>query len=296
MNWYYSENNEQRGPIPENEFDFLVRAGKITPDTMVWREGMTDWQPWREVRPEEPAGPVPPPIGGATQPFENAGTASERNGPAWEHRDSLGVIEGAVETVKAVLQQPSATFSRMKREGGLGNPLGYALLLGSVGSYIACVYNLVLRHFGIGSSNFGNIKPSEFERLLMTNEGLAYALIGALFFVPIFIVLGSFLNSAITHLCLLMLGGAKQPFETTYRVICYSLGSTAILQVIPFCGGAICGVWNLVCICIGLARAHEISTGKAVAAVLLPIIVCCGALVALFLVFFGTLAAFAAHH
>jgi hypothetical protein len=28
--------------------------------------------------------------------------------------------------------------------------------------------------------------------------------------------------------------------------------------------------------CIGLARAHETDTGKAVMAVLLPIIVCCG--------------------
>ena len=35
-------------------------------------------------------------------------------------------------------------------------------------------------------------------------------------------------------------------------------------------------VWNIVLECIGLARAHETDTGKAVMAVLLPIIVCCG--------------------
>jgi len=46
--------------------------------------------------------------------------------------------------------------------------------------------------------------------------------------------------------------------------------------MIPFCGGMIAGVWNIVLEIIGLARAHETDTGKAVLAVLLPIIVCCG--------------------
>jgi len=37
-------------------------------------------------------------------------------------------------------------------------------------------------------------------------------------------------------------------------------------------------VWAIVCYCIGLARAHETDTGRAVLAVLLPLIVCCGGL------------------
>lgn len=295
MNWYYSENNGQRGPLNENEFEFLVRAGKITPDTMVWRKGMADWQPWREVRPEEPSGQIPPPVEtGALQTPGGTGDASERNGPPWEHRGSLGVIEGAVETVKAVLEQPSGTFAGMKRAGGLSDPLCYALLVGGVGSYVGCIYNVAIRHFGIGAGSLGNINNNEVEQLLRTNAGMAYALIAALFLVPVGIVLGTFINSAIMHLCLILLGGAKQPFETTYRVVCYSLGSTAILQVIPVCGGLICGVWNLVTTCIGLARAHEIPTGKAVAAVLLPLILCCGLLVALVPFFLGFYAASAA--
>jgi hypothetical protein len=36
------------------------------------------------------------------------------------------------------------------------------------------------------------------------------------------------------------------------------------------------GVWAIVCYCIGLARAHETDTGRAVLAVFLPLIVCCG--------------------
>jgi hypothetical protein len=82
--------------------------------------------------------------------------------------------------------------------------------------------------------------------------------------------------SGVLHLCLMIVGGARKPFETTFRVVCFSSGSTYPLSMIPICGGFIAAVWNIVLECIGLARAHEIDTGKAVMAVLLPVIVCCG--------------------
>ena len=53
------------------------------------------------------------------------------------------------------------------------------------------------------------------------------------------------------------------------------------MSMIPICGGFIAAVWNIVLECVGLGRAHEIDTGKAVLAVLLPIIVCCGGIVLL---------------
>ena len=49
--------------------------------------------------------------------------------------------------------------------------------------------------------------------------------------------------------------------------------------MVPICGGFAAGVWNIVLECIGLARAHETDTGKAVTAVLLPVIVCCGGII-----------------
>ena len=74
----------------------------------------------------------------------------------------------------------------------------------------------------------------------------------------------------------MIVGGANQPFETTFRVFAFTQGSTGPLQIIPLCGGLIAGVWAIVCYCIGLARAHETDTGRAVLAVFLPLIVCCG--------------------
>lgn len=49
MPWYYAEANERRGPVDDEAFDGLVRTGTIKPDTLVWREGMPNWVPHREV-------------------------------------------------------------------------------------------------------------------------------------------------------------------------------------------------------------------------------------------------------
>jgi hypothetical protein len=91
----------------------------------------------------------------------------------------------------------------------------------------------------------------------------------------------------------MIVGGANKPFEATFRVLAFSQGSTGPLQMIPVCGGLIAFVWWLVCDCIGLARAHETSTGRAVIAVLLPLIVCCGGFL---LLMFGAFGAWSTSH
>jgi uncharacterized RDD family membrane protein YckC len=49
MSWYYAESNERRGPIDDGTFQSLVAAGKVTPETLVWSEGMADWMPYGQV-------------------------------------------------------------------------------------------------------------------------------------------------------------------------------------------------------------------------------------------------------
>ncbi len=57
MNWYYAEADQQRGPVTQEDFENLVRVGTVRQDTLVWREGMANWQPYREVAsvPGQPA-------------------------------------------------------------------------------------------------------------------------------------------------------------------------------------------------------------------------------------------------
>jgi len=61
MNWHYAADGKPLGPFTEEHFQNLVHSGVITPDTLVWREGMTAWQRYSEACP--PQGAVAPPPG-----------------------------------------------------------------------------------------------------------------------------------------------------------------------------------------------------------------------------------------
>jgi uncharacterized RDD family membrane protein YckC len=45
MDWFYSENGERRGPIPEAMLLELTQGGKLSAETLVWRDGWADWRP-----------------------------------------------------------------------------------------------------------------------------------------------------------------------------------------------------------------------------------------------------------
>jgi hypothetical protein len=49
MNWYYLVDSEQQGPIEDSEFARLVKSGTITEATLLWREGLSEWKPYREL-------------------------------------------------------------------------------------------------------------------------------------------------------------------------------------------------------------------------------------------------------
>jgi uncharacterized RDD family membrane protein YckC len=59
MKWYYADAGRQVGPVEDVQLDELVRSGAVRDDTLIWREGMANWQPHSAVRgPAKPA-PIP---------------------------------------------------------------------------------------------------------------------------------------------------------------------------------------------------------------------------------------------
>ncbi|MFN3495358.1 MAG: DUF4339 domain-containing protein, partial [Hydrogenophaga sp.] len=60
--WFYAEGNrQQRGPLASDELIALYQSSRIAADTLVWRDGMPQWQPLREVADEIGLVLVPPP-------------------------------------------------------------------------------------------------------------------------------------------------------------------------------------------------------------------------------------------
>jgi uncharacterized membrane protein len=63
--WYYAENNEQKGPVNEAELKTHLATGKLPADTLVWQDGMANWTAASQV----PAFSFrPPPMPAQVQP------------------------------------------------------------------------------------------------------------------------------------------------------------------------------------------------------------------------------------
>ena len=106
--------------------------------------------------------------------------------------------------------------------------------------------------------------------------------IGAMIVIlPIVFVMGIFISAVVAHLSLMIVGGAKKPYEATFRVVSYAGGACAILQLVPVCGGLVMWIWSIVLMVVGFSEVHGIGKGRALVAVLLPMIVCCGLILAL---------------
>ena len=235
-------------------------TGQFRPTDLGWQSGMAEWHPLSDFAVEKPAAlaaDVPSPA------FAQAATPEA--GLPWEHRHEIGFFKAFVDTASVLLMKPSEAFVMMKREGGLTDPLLFGLIGGCAGTIVSALFQIGIQSIlGIGGSN---------NLVAMFGMG---AVVGFLLLTPLFMAAGIFIGSAILHLCLMLLGGANKPFETTFRVVCFSCGAAYLFSIIPFCGGYITPIYNIVLNCIGISRAHETTVGKAVLAVLLPLIVCCG--------------------
>lgn len=81
MQWYYSKNNTQLGPVSQDELRAKLASGEVSQSDMVWREGMTDWQPASGMAELAvmPAG-APPLPGAAPSPYAPPAMAAGQAG------------------------------------------------------------------------------------------------------------------------------------------------------------------------------------------------------------------------
>lgn len=249
-------------PLPEPPTRFCPNCGY---DTHAAGEPIVPGGP--EVGgayPPPPPPPLPPrPLPGGVPP---AG-----GGPPWERRQQIGFASALVETTQQVLTRPSDFFRSMPVTGGIGGPLLYGVIVGYVGVVASALYSFVLQST-IGSSwSFG--RSSELDRIMpMLSTGMG--LVGQILFGPIFVAVWIFVVSAVVHVCLLLLGGATNAFEGTFRVIAYS-AAAMVIRIVPVCGELVALVYYVILAIIGVSAAHRISGLKAAAAVLLPFVLLC---------------------
>lgn len=152
----------------------------------------------------------------------------------------------------------------MRVDGGWAEPLAFAVLVGSIFSWVAQVWGMVVSSMLAGMPGFD---PQEVAAA--NAQQLVFAVLA-----PCMVIVATLIAAAFVHLLLLMFGGASRPFETTFRVICYSW-ALAVFNVIPLCGVVVGAVWRIVVQIIGVREAQEVPAGRAAAAVLIPVLLGC---------------------
>ena len=94
---------------------------------------------------------------------------------------------------------------------------------------------------------------------------------------PLLVACGLFIGAAIIHVSFMIVGAltsSKSQFEGTFRLLCYASVAN-VANVIPIVGGLAGGIWAIYLMVVGAQQLHKTTQGKAVAGVLLPVVVCC---------------------
>jgi hypothetical protein len=233
------------------------------------------------IVPAAPAGDQPTPSAGGSEapaplgsptvnPYQSpapepaAAATGERTGPEWER---LGRSVGSFfATVRDSYSSPSDFFGDMRREGGLVPPMWFGVIAGTISIAAAMTYNALLQ--GALAANTGDNQ----QFVVAVFGGCCYTLLG-----PFLMIAGMFLGAGISHLMLMLVGGANHPFETTFRITAYATGASCLLQLVPvpIVNGCAYFLVDTVFLVYGLMRGQEIPATKALMVVFVPLVVCC---------------------
>lgn len=201
-------------------------------------------------------------------PIQEAATATSSAQPfcPWENRGTIGFVAALSQTWTESVMRPTNFFKNMPRTGGIGAPMLYAILIGSIGALFSLFWEYQL------FEKLGTLQnwPEDFPIQMSRNMLILFVP-----FIPFALIISMLLMSFIYHVCLLITGSAKNGWEVTFRVIAYASGP-AILLFLPFCGGVVAAVWSWTLQVIGWTQAHESTTARVAVAAMLPMLLCCG--------------------
>ncbi len=186
--------------------------------------------------------------------------SSEEKISPWE--SGRGFFLAYTRTPKEALFSPTRFLKKVSAGEGYWSPLIYGIISGIIGFGVSLVYQWFL---------FSAFIPPQIHALIPYNLILTLSLIG----IPLMVISSIFIGSAITHLCLMIVGGNKSGYQSTFRAISYSY-CAHLFDIVPFIGSFVGSVYMIILIIFGVREGHRITTGKAVLAVLLPLIVVLG--------------------
>lgn len=118
MNWFYVLNGQQVGPVTQAQLEELAQAGTIKADTLVWREGLSNWLPYSQAMGGTAVAGQPPVMGqaaaepfGQTSPF-GAVDATEQARKAVQGPGIVFIVLGALTLIGSLYNLAKSFASR----------------------------------------------------------------------------------------------------------------------------------------------------------------------------------------
>ncbi len=216
------------------------------------------------------------------QPFLQPGAESSvEQGTPWERRAELGAWRAYWETVVAAVFEPGQLFRSARLDRGAAQT-GFAVLTVGAAWFVGQMLDrFFLRQWTqplfekLGGS--GAMGPLWQKLAAASRDTSVRAIILLAVLTPLAVLIGLYLNAAVTHLAAVLLGQAKRGFAATFAACAYAC-APLLLLAIPGCGSIVGTAWTIVLTGVGLKETHRIGPGGAAAAVIAPyVLFCCAA-------------------
>ncbi len=197
---------------------------------------------------------------------ESSGGRSRR--PSEGGFDYSDPLRSSLGTLPKVLFSPRTFFRGVANLRGFANPLIFAAICGLVGALLSGVFN----EFAQGIPGM---------RLLTTQTGFLFTVISAF----VYSMVGLVIITGIYHLFVMLLAGAHNGLEGTFRVVAYTY-AVQVLGWVPLLN-ILAGLYGLYLCAFGIQAVHSTTYQRAAAIAALPIL-----LLIPFAFLFGLLGAF----
>jgi hypothetical protein len=215
-----------------------------------------------------PGAPLPPGVP----------AAQDQPAPVDNPAANGGWVNAAVATWKKSVFDPGPFFNRLTPGPDTGGALGYAVVIlaigGVFGGAMGMLQGLLQRSQVAQMEQQMGQLPAEWRHGM---EWLMHFIAPsplAMLWTPLIAIVAFFVNAALLHLALMIVGGNKNGFSASLRALGFAQGPQ-LFNVIPICGGMAAGIWTLVLSVIGLAGIHKIGIGRVIAAYAVLLVAAC---------------------
>jgi hypothetical protein len=182
--------------------------------------------------------------------------------PPWEDPQAAFPKNLADTWVESVFR-PAEFFRGVPWEQAAIRPVLYYLLLSVIGAVFVLWWTAAFAAMGLpfvaGEGPWSTMAPA------------ASALVN-FFATPFVAIIGLVMWAMLTHGLVAAFAPERRSFRATVRAICYGSGPT-LFSIVPYLGAIVGLFWSLAVTTIGLRTAHRMSTGGAVAVVILAFLI-----------------------